>query len=450
MRYPQYECQAHEAVQKRRCGGGSWFLSCCQANLFALVTTIPFWWKPGRSYPLPVEWNPARIRLLRTVGLCLSQDDFAAALGFTKRTVGNVERGAHPPSLARRRALDHALEKASDAQREGFLAALPADHDHDAAPAIRATSPPLEAVELLRQTEASDLGAGTLEQLEERVERLGREYFAVPPAEFRETVLSWRRYVAQLLDGRLTLRERRHLYAVAGWLSGLVAEAALALGDEAETHCATALSLAQEVGDARLAGWVRGTQAQIALYAGDPREAVAFAQAGRQVAPAGSTALVRSCTHEARASARIRDRVGTQAALDAGENAWNVLLTPQVRSIYSLGTSYLPYCSATAFVWLGDQVNARMYASQAVELADAEPEPTVSTQVSVRADLAIALTQARELDAAAAVAIEAMDFWVLRRAYTARKRIHEVLAALQPYPEPCVTDLKERWQWISG
>jgi hypothetical protein len=53
------------------------------------------------------------------------------------------------------------------------------------------------------------------------------------------------------------------------------------VGEEAEPHCTTALSLAQEVGDTRLAGWIRGTQAQIALYAGDPREAVAFAQAGQ-------------------------------------------------------------------------------------------------------------------------------------------------------------------------
>lgn len=176
-----------------------------------------------------VEWTPARIRLFRAEGLCLPQDAFA------------------------------------------FPTA-------DAAPAVHGTNPTLESVELLRRTEVSELGSGTLEQLEELVESLGVDYFAVPPAEFRETVLSWRRYVVRLLDGKLTLRERRDLYAVAGWLSGLVAEASLALGDHAEPHCVTALSLAQEVGDARLAGWVRGTQAQIALYAGDPREAVDFAR----------------------------------------------------------------------------------------------------------------------------------------------------------------------------
>ena len=263
-------------------------------------------------------------------------------------------------------------------------------------------------------------------------------------------MLSWRRYVAQLLEGKLTLRERRQLYAIAGWLSGLVAEASLALGDPAEPHCTTALSLARQVGDAHLAGWIHGTQAQVALYAGDPQDAVAFAQAGRQIAPVGSAALVRCCTHEARASARMGDRAGTQIGLDAAEHAWNALSQPLARSIYSLDASYLPYCAATSFVWLGDPANARMWASRAVELADVEPEPTVTTRVVVRVDLAAALAQAREPDAAAAVATEAMDFWAARRAYPARKRIYELLAMLQPYPEPCVVDLTERWQWISG
>ena len=85
-----------------------------------------------------------------------------------------------------------------------------------------------------------------------------------------------------------------------------------------------------------------------------------------------------------------------------------------------------------------------------MELVDAEPQPTVSTRVSVRVDLAIALAQAREPEAAAAIVVEAMDFWADRRAYPVRKRIHELLAFLQLYPEPRVIELKERWQWISG
>ncbi|MGQ0775612.1 MAG: helix-turn-helix domain-containing protein [Pseudonocardiales bacterium] len=74
-----------------------------------------------------MEWTPTRIRLLRETGLCLPQDKFAKELGFDKRTIGNAERGTHPPSLALRRALDEALEQTSDAQRNRFLAAIAAD-----------------------------------------------------------------------------------------------------------------------------------------------------------------------------------------------------------------------------------------------------------------------------------------------------------------------------------
>jgi transcriptional regulator with XRE-family HTH domain len=116
-----------------------------------------------------VEWTAATIRRFSDVGLCLPREKFAKELGFTKRTIGNAERGVHPPSLALRRALDQAWEKATDEQRNRF---------HGITPAIPASNPTLESVELLRRTKASDLGAGTLEQLEELVEHLGAEYFA--------------------------------------------------------------------------------------------------------------------------------------------------------------------------------------------------------------------------------------------------------------------------------
>ncbi|HEU0086735.1 MAG TPA: helix-turn-helix transcriptional regulator [Pseudonocardiaceae bacterium] len=79
-------------------------------------------------YAAVVEWTPERMRLFREVGLCQSQEGFARTLGFAKRTIGNAERGNHPPSLALRRALDDALANASEAQRDRFRAAVTA-HD---------------------------------------------------------------------------------------------------------------------------------------------------------------------------------------------------------------------------------------------------------------------------------------------------------------------------------
>jgi DNA-binding XRE family transcriptional regulator len=101
-----------------------------RSNRLAVVTASTCRWQSGgmSCATLPrVEWTSSRLRLFRAEGLCLSQDEFAAELGFVKRTVGNAERGIHPPSLALRRALDKAWEKASDAQRDRFLAALAAE-----------------------------------------------------------------------------------------------------------------------------------------------------------------------------------------------------------------------------------------------------------------------------------------------------------------------------------
>lgn len=84
-------------------------------------------------YASQMEWTPAQIRLFRAVGLYLSQPRFAKELDFVPRTIGNAERGTHPPSLALRRALDQALEQASDTQRNRFLAAVAALQENCAA-----------------------------------------------------------------------------------------------------------------------------------------------------------------------------------------------------------------------------------------------------------------------------------------------------------------------------
>ncbi|MBV9012052.1 MAG: hypothetical protein JO281_09665 [Pseudonocardiales bacterium] len=92
-----------------------------------------------------MEWTPPRIRLFRDGGLCQSQPGFAKTLGFAERTIRNAEHGTHPPSLALRRALDQALERASDAQRDRLLAAVTAEDQRTASLAPGAASDVLSA-----------------------------------------------------------------------------------------------------------------------------------------------------------------------------------------------------------------------------------------------------------------------------------------------------------------
>jgi hypothetical protein len=143
------------------------------------------------------------------------------------------------------------------------------------------------------------------------------------------------------------------------------------------------------------------------------------------------------------------DRVGAQVSLDAAEHAWNVLSQPLVRSIYSLDSSYLPYCAATSFVWLGDPANAGVSASQAVEPAGDTPGPSVGRAIA-RIDLAIALVQDSELEEASTTGLEALDICAHRLTLSAKRRIEELLTAVRPFTEPCVVELRERWRWISS
>lgn len=330
-------------------------------------------------------------------------------------------------------------------QRNRFLAASAAEPDTSVSDEL---NPVAESVEPLRRVEASDVGAGTLDQLDELVDRLGYEYFAMSPTEFRTTVLSWRRYVTRLLDARVTLAQRRRLYVVAGWLSGLLAEVSLALGEEAAPHGVTALSLAREVGDRQLAGWVLGTRAQIALYIGDPLHSLEFSRAGVRIAPRGSAALVRAHTHYARTSARIGDRRCAESALNTAEDAWSTLTQAPTRSIYSFGASYLPYCAATTYVWLRQPKRARVQAERAVEICDVAREPPGGRAIA-RIDLAVALAHDAEPDAASCTGLAALDVCSDRLTEPVKRRTDELLTALAPFPERYRNRVLERRTWTS-
>lgn len=391
-----------------------------------------------------LRWTGREARALRQATR-LSVRAFAEHLGVAVRTVSKWEAAgaATVPRPDFQAILDTALRQADDETRHRFDHLVQAT-TADSRPGFGHSD--AESIDLLDRVRASDLSPGTLDGLDEMLNRFAAAYFVIPPATFREQVLVQRRDVTTLLDGRATLRQRRRLYAITAGLAGLLAEVSLALGVDAHLHAATALSFAEEAGHHALAGWVRGTQAQIALHDNAPRDAVTFALAGVDVAPAGSSALVRAHTYLARARARCDDRQGTETALADADTAWN--RTGPGSTIFSLSPSYLPYCATTAYVWLGDAAVAQSWARQSVD-ARPDAQPTVGRALA-HADLAIALAQSRERDEAADLGMRAIDISTQRLTAASRRRIAELITALGPYPGPRVTELRERWQWISG
>jgi hypothetical protein len=90
-----------------------------------------------------------------------------------------------------------------------------------------------------------------------------------------------------------------------------------------------------------------------------------------------------------------------------------------------------------------------MWASQVVEPTSDKPEPSVG-RATARIDLAIALAQDSELEEASTTGLEALNICAHRLTLPVKRRIEELLAALRPFAEPCVVELRERWRWISS
>jgi tetratricopeptide (TPR) repeat protein len=318
----------------------------------------------GRTRPLPAGESLAaclgavlrRLRELRR----LSQDELGRLAGYDGSYVGAVERASVRPSQELVAALDRALDAAGGllalwrfADQEWAvrastgpagpwagdpLAAAPTGPGWPAGPAPAeattvAAAPPgavvesaaaaarsdavVEAMELARLAEASDVGADALASVERAVERLRHAAVGTPPGSLLPTVRAQRRYVGRLLDGRLTLGQRRRLLAAAGRLSVVLARLHLEAGerDAAEASREAALRLARQAGNAELAAWAFEAGAWWALVDGRFREAVRLSRAGQDRAPPASAAAVQLALHEAQAWRHLGDPAEAAGAL---------------------------------------------------------------------------------------------------------------------------------------
>jgi tetratricopeptide (TPR) repeat protein len=161
----------------------------------------------------------------------------------------------------------------------------------------------VEAMELARLAEASDVGAGTLAGVEQAVERLRRAASGTPPEALIPAVRAQRAYVGRLLEGQLTPGRHRRLLAAAGWLSLLLAQLHFDAGDReaAEANRDASLRLARQAGNAELAAWADEALAWWALVDGRYRQALDLARAAQDLAPPASAAALQLALDEAQA-----------------------------------------------------------------------------------------------------------------------------------------------------
>jgi transcriptional regulator with XRE-family HTH domain len=267
----------------------------------------------------------ALLRRLRTAR-GLTQAGLGRLAGYDGSYVGAVERAAVRPSHDLVERCDHAL------RADGALLSLwrladdewprpPADPGPQTAPGSGGGPEPdgdavVEAMELARRAELSEVGAATLEGVERAVARLRGAAAGTPPQLLVPAALDQRRYVGRLLEGRLTPAHRRRLLVAAGWLSVLLAQLYFDAGDReaAEANRDTALRLARQAGHTELTAWTVQALASWALADGRFHDALDLARAGQDLAPPATTAAAQLALDEAQAWDALGDRAQAAAA----------------------------------------------------------------------------------------------------------------------------------------
>ena len=213
----------------------------------------------------------------------------------------------------------------------------------------------MEATELARHAEASSIGAGTLESLDRAIDRLARDYPSTRPALLEARVKRRLREVDQLLGGRLTVAQHRHLLVVGGWLATLLAILQFDLGDQdaADRTRDAAFQLGKEGEHQEIMAWTFELLAWFALVSGRLSESIDHARAGFQLAP-HTSAGVQLAVQEARAWSRLGNRREAEEALRRGGAALTRLpVASHPEHHFVFDPTKLSFYAATCYALLG-------------------------------------------------------------------------------------------------
>ncbi|MGH3879853.1 MAG: helix-turn-helix domain-containing protein [Actinophytocola sp.] len=403
----------------------------------------------------------------------VTQGQLAAAAYLDRTTVSHIERGrtradetfwqtadqvtiAGGQLLAAYHQLEATRQEQETATRSRQLAAVRAKADSLRGVPLAWSAPPtsaddeLAAIELARRVAATDVGEETLTRLELAFDDLAMAYPVTPPDELLERLRQHLSYVGTLLDGRMTLAERRRLVVVGGWLSLLAATVHIDLNQPtaATARLRTAASLAQHAGHDEIRAWSFETEAWRVLTEGDYRRALELSRAAQALAPTGSSVAIQATAQEGRAWARLRQPRETYAAIERVNQLVSPLARPdRPEHHYRYDPDKSVVYVATTLAWAGDPA-AEVYAREVI----GRLKPTNGNGkwprrlAAANLDLALALLVTDRLDEACDAAQQAILSG--RVVPSNHWRAAEVVDAVEARQLPQAGDLREAYEGL--
>ncbi|MFJ8232230.1 helix-turn-helix domain-containing protein [Streptomyces sp. NPDC094448] len=362
--------------------------------------------------------------------------------------VSRLERGAITwPSGDYRAALCAVFQVASEEELGLYPkgSAAPDERPAEEAPSddVRSLAADTElSARLARHAAETNVNALVLEQFDADVERLARDFVSRPLPLLIPEIRTARGAVFRLLEGRQRPSQTRHLYVVAGWLSGLAAHVSLDLGDRsaAATHARTVVQCAEISEHSPLRAWARSFQSLAAYWAGDYRRAGDLAQSGHSEGrgPGAGTIKARLLSLEARARAAEGDNRSALRVLALAHEARSTAGPDELPGVFSFPEAkQWAYAGTTLLAVGGDEQTRHAIgaSNRAVELYHAGPEGDRSPGdlQAAHLDLATAYLASGQVERAGAKLSEIFTAEMFTASITIRLRNLAALLGSEPY-----------------
>jgi hypothetical protein len=291
-----------------------------------------------------------------------------------------------------------------------------------------------QSAEFGEWAEGTNVGTTTLEQLDDDVRRIARDYLSGAPLPLMLAALRVRNRVFTLLEGRQHPHQTRHLYLTAGRLCGLLAWMASDVGRhaEAETQARTGWLCAELAGADGLRSWIRATQSKVAYWDGRIRESARLADDGMRFSSSDSSrALLTSLG--ARAWARLGDPDRAHVELGRAQDERERAGEDEVGGLLGFSEAQQSYLAGSTHLWLREPAEALRASDRAVWLyhVGSESERFYGAEMLALVDAATALVQSGELDGAAERLEPVLDLAPEQRLETFTLRLGEMRETLR-------------------
>lgn len=322
--------------------------------------------------------------------------EFARMSHYSAGYISNLCSGKKAPAAATAAELDALLHakgqlvaslKPASAERETVVVRPFADE---------LTS---HAIELGKLAETSNVGDGTIEQLNDAIERTGRDHLSAPLEPLIQQAVGISHRVLALLHEHQRLRHTRDLYLVGAKSSAFLAAACGDLGQRqaAAAHARTAMILAQEAGHPGAVALALSAMSKVAFWDGRKARAADLACHGYDICPPNSTRVLLAC-QEADAAAIPAAQEAINRAVRADDE---MTRDDELPGLFSCGRARRSCYTMTLYLRAGQPSKVLAAAAEADNEYRSGEERSYGTWAQVQMSAALAHLALGAVDAAA-------------------------------------------------